>query len=82
VVAKKPSITNRIRELRFHHGELTQQQLADKVGVTRQTVIALEAEKYVPSLLLALRIAAVFGATVEEVFSLAGNGKPSASRRS
>ena len=66
----KPSngITNRIRELRFHNGEMTQQQLADRAGVTRQTIIALEAGKYVPSLLLAFRLAAAFGVHVEDVF--------------
>jgi putative transcriptional regulator len=62
------SITNQIRRLRFDHGELTQQQLADKVGVTRQTIIAIEAGKYAPSLHLAFRIARAFGATVEGVF--------------
>jgi putative transcriptional regulator len=61
-------IRNRIRELRFHHGEMTQQQLADRAGVTRQTIIALEAGKYVPSLLLAFRLASAFGVHVEDVF--------------
>jgi len=64
------SITNRIRRLRFDHGEMTQQTLAEQAGVTRQTIIALEANKYVPSLLLAYRIARVFDVTVEEVFPL------------
>ncbi len=66
----KPShkITNRIRELRFHNGEMTQQALAERAGVTRQTIIALEAGKYVPSLLLAYRLAAAFGVPVEDVF--------------
>jgi len=70
---KPPTVSNRIRELRFHQGQLTQQQLADEVGVTRQTIIALEANKYVPSLLLAFRIAANFDVGVEEVFHF--NGK-------
>jgi putative transcriptional regulator len=61
-------ITNRIRRLRFDHGEMTQQQLADKVGVTRQTIIAIEAGKYAPSLPLAFRIARAFDASVEDVF--------------
>jgi len=61
-------ITNQIRRLRFDNGEMTQQQLADKVGVTRQTIIAIEAGKYAPSLPLAFRIARVFGVGVEEVF--------------
>ena len=66
---KKPeSLTNQIRRLRFNHGELTQQALADKVGVTRQTIIALEADKYFPSLLLAFRIAATFGVRVDDVY--------------
>ena len=61
-------LTNRIRRLRFDHGEMTQQALADQVQVTRQTIIALEAGKYVPSLLLAFRLASAFGVRVEEVF--------------
>jgi putative transcriptional regulator len=62
------TITNRIRELRFHTGEMTQEQLAERAFVTRQTIIALEAGKYVPSLLLAFRIASVFNVPVEDVF--------------
>lgn len=62
------AITNRIRALRFHHGEMTQQQLADRVGVTRQTVNAIEAGKYSPSLEVAFRIARVFEQPLEEVF--------------
>jgi len=62
-------ISNSIRKLRFNHGEMTQQELAEKVGVTRQTIIALEASKYSPSLELAFRIARVFGTAVEEVFT-------------
>lgn len=61
-------ITNRIRELRFHANEMTQQELADKVGVTRQTVNAIEGNKYSPSLEVAFRIARVFGVPLEEVF--------------
>lgn len=61
-------IRNRVRRLRFEHGEMTQQALADIVGCTRQTIIALEQEKYVPSLALAFRIARAFGLGVEEVF--------------
>jgi putative transcriptional regulator len=57
-----------IRRLRFDQGEMTQQELAEQVGVTRQTIIALEAGRYAPSLLLAFRIARVFEASVEEVF--------------
>lgn len=62
-------ITNRIRELRHLHGEMTQQQLAEKIGVTRQTVIAIEANKYSPSLEVAFRIAAVFEVPLDAVFS-------------
>ncbi len=61
-------ITNQVRRLRFEHGEMTQQQLADRVGVTRQTVIAIESGKYAPSLPLAFRIARAFGLPVEVVF--------------
>lgn len=61
-------IANDIRRLRFERGEMTQQALADACGVTRQTIIALEAGKYAPSLELAFRIARTFGAGVEEVF--------------
>jgi putative transcriptional regulator len=68
----KEQITNVIRKLRFDSQEMTQEELAKKVGVTRQTIIALEAEKYVPSLALAMRIARVFHKTVDEVFTLAG----------
>lgn len=62
------SIRNEIRRLRFHHSEMTQQQLAEKVGVTRQTVNAIEGGKYSPSLEVAFRIAHVFGRPLEEVF--------------
>ena len=61
-------IANHIRRLRFEHGEMTQEALAREVGVTRQTIIALEAGKYAPSLELAFRIARAFGAGVEDVF--------------
>lgn len=61
-------IRNEIRRLRFERGEMTQQALADACGVTRQTVIALEAGKYAPSLELAFRIARAFGVGVEQVF--------------
>ena len=62
-------IRNNIRKLRFHHNEMTQEQLAEKVGVTRQTIIAIENAKYSPSLELAFRIALVFGLPLGEVFS-------------
>ena len=62
-------VSNNIRKLRFNHDELTQQQLAEKVGVTRQTIVAIEKEKYSPSLELAFRISFVFKLPLEEVFS-------------
>jgi putative transcriptional regulator len=61
-------LTNQLRRLRFENGELTQQQLADEVGATRQTIIAIEAGKYAPSLELAFRLARRFGVRVDEVF--------------
>jgi putative transcriptional regulator len=61
-------ISNQIRRLRFENGEMTQQQLADKVGVTRQTILAIEADKYSPSLILAFRIAKAFNVPLEKVF--------------
>jgi putative transcriptional regulator len=63
-------ITNRIRELRFQHGEMTQEQLARDVGVSRQTIIAIEQGRYCPSLESARRMARVFGLGVDQVFSL------------
>ncbi|MCB0081257.1 MAG: helix-turn-helix transcriptional regulator [Caldilineaceae bacterium] len=66
---EKGQIRNNIRTLRFHHDEMTQQELAKRVGVTRQTIIAMEKDKYSPSLELAFRIAHVFGVPLEEVFS-------------
>jgi putative transcriptional regulator len=62
-------VANNIRRCRFEAGEMTQQALADKVGVTRQTIIAIEAAKYSPSLELAFRIAAAFGKPLHEVFT-------------
>ena len=65
----KTAISNNIRKLRFFHDEMTQKELADKVGVTRQTIVAIENAKYSPSLELAFRIAYVFDSPLEEVFS-------------
>ncbi|MFN4101265.1 MAG: helix-turn-helix transcriptional regulator [Pararhodobacter sp.] len=62
-------ITNNIRRLRFDAGEMTQKDLAERVGVTRQTILALEAGKYSPTLDLAFRIARAFGKPLEEVFT-------------
>jgi putative transcriptional regulator len=64
----KMKIENKVRRLRFDHGGMTQQALAEKVGATRQTVLAIEAGKYAPSLELAFRIADAFGVGVQEVF--------------
>ena len=61
-------VINRIRRLRFDQNEMTQEELANRVGCTRQTIIALEQGKYVPSIELAFRIARVFGVSLEEVF--------------
>ena len=61
-------LSNNIRRLRFEHGQMTQQQLADKVGVTRQTIIATESGRYAPSLPLAFKIAQAFGIPIEQVF--------------
>ena len=61
-------IANQIRRLRFEHGEMTQSELAEKIGMTRQTVAAIEAGKYSPSLEAAFRIAQVFGVKLEDVF--------------
>jgi putative transcriptional regulator len=71
----KTAITNKIRRLRFDHGEMTQQALAERVGVTRQTVNAIELGKYSPSLEVAFRIAVVFGVGLEEVFSYEADEK-------
>lgn len=65
----KCHISNTIRVLRFTHNEMTQQQLADLVGVTRQTIVAIENEKYSPSLELAFKIARVFNLGIEDIFS-------------
>jgi putative transcriptional regulator len=64
----KFELKNQIRRLRFDHGEMTQQELAIRAGVTRQTIIAIEQEKYTPSLLLAFRIATVFKVKIEDAF--------------
>lgn len=65
----KVIISNNIRKLRFNADEMTQQQLADKSGVTRQTIVAIEQGKYYPSLELAFRLARVFNSHLEEVFT-------------
>jgi putative transcriptional regulator len=64
----KAKIKNHVRRLRFENGEMTQAELANQSECTRQTIVALEQEKYVPSLALAFRIARVFGVSVDSVF--------------
>jgi putative transcriptional regulator len=74
-------ITNAIRRLRFEHGEMTQQSLAERIGVTRQTINAIELGKYSPSLEAAFRIAAVFALPLQEVFQYHGAAVPAAAAR-
>jgi putative transcriptional regulator len=66
-------LSNQIRRLRFENGEMTQEELADKAGVTRQTIIAIEAGKYSPSLTLAFRIAKAFNVPLDKVFQYEQN---------
>lgn len=72
-MAKAPPITNRIRELREQHGGMSQAALAEAIGVTRQTVIAIEQNRYSPSLESAFRIARVFEVGLEDVFGWQGS---------
>ncbi|RVX47884.1 putative transcriptional regulator [Nonomuraea polychroma] len=67
-MVKSTKVTNSIRALRFAHGEMTQAELADRVGVTRQTIIAIEQGRYSPSLEMAFQIARVFGVPIDDVF--------------
>ena len=69
------NLTNQIRRFRFERGEMTQQELADRIGVTRQTVNAIELGKYSPSLEVAFRIASVFEVTIDRVFQFSSNGR-------
>lgn len=71
-MAKRPPITNRIKELREKHGGLSQAALAKEIGVTRQTIIAIEQGRYSPSLESAFRISRVFGVGLEDVFGWEG----------
>jgi putative transcriptional regulator len=73
---EKRQVRNNIRKLRFYHAEMTQEQLAEKVGVTRQTIIAIESAKYSPSLELAFRISLAFGVPLGEVFSYDAEDDP------
>ena len=70
IMAKKPKITNTIRRLRFDADEMTQKALADQVGVTRQTIVAIENAKYYPTLELAFLIARVFDKHIDDVFKI------------
>ena len=74
-MGKKLIITNKIRTLRFFADEMTQLELAEKAGASRQTIMALEAGKYTPSLELAFRIADVFGVPIGEVFECKPKGE-------
>ena len=75
-VGKRLIITNNIRRLRFFANEMTQLELAEKAGASRQTIIALEAGKYTPSLEMAFKIAGVFGVPIGEVFECKPEGVP------
>lgn len=72
---KATRVTNQIRALRFNAGEMTQADLADRIGVTRQTIIAIEQGKYSPSLEMAFQIAHVFGVGLDDVFGYKNEGK-------
>ena len=72
-MAKRPPITNRVKDLREAHAQMSQSALAKEIGVTRQTVIAIEQGKYSPSLESAFRIARVFGVGLEDVFGWDGD---------
>ncbi|WP_243885085.1 helix-turn-helix transcriptional regulator [Cellulomonas fengjieae] len=71
-VVKPTQVTNSIRTLRFTHGEMTQAELAERIGVTRQTVIAIEQGRYSPSLEMAFQIARVFDVPLDDVFQYPG----------
>ncbi|MCO1578340.1 MULTISPECIES: helix-turn-helix transcriptional regulator [unclassified Crossiella] len=74
-MVKPTRVTNSIRALRFEHGQLTQAELAERIGVTRQTVIAIEAGRYSPSLEMAFQIARVFNVPLEQVFQYPGDAE-------
>jgi putative transcriptional regulator len=78
-MVKPTSVTNNIRALRFAHNEMTQAALADRVGVTRQTIIAIEQGRYSPSLEMAFQIAHVFGLPLDEVFQYSSPHRSSSS---
>ncbi len=70
------ALSNRIRELRFKNGEMTQKQLAERVGISRQTMNAIENSRHAPTIDVAIRIADVFGITVDQLFDLDYEGRP------
>ena len=70
------ALSNKIRELRFKNGEMTQKRLAERVGVSRQTMNAIENCRYAPTVDVAIRIADVFGVTIDQLFDLEYEGKP------
>jgi putative transcriptional regulator len=74
-MTKPTRVTNALRALRFAHGEMTQADLADRIGLTRQTIIAIEQGKYSPSLEVAFQIARVFGVPLDEVFQYPDGGQ-------
>ena len=73
IVVRRPPITNRVRELRERHGDMTQAQLGDAIGVTRQTIIAIEQGRYSPTLEMAFQIARAFKVPLDEVFHYPAN---------
>ncbi|MFD6950487.1 transcriptional regulator [Nocardiopsis sp. TSRI0078] len=75
-MGKTTRVTNSIRALRFSRGEMTQAELADRIGVTRQTVIAIEKGRYSPSLEMAFQISRALGAPLEEVFQYPDSDTP------
>lgn len=75
-MVKPTRVTNEIRGLRFRHGEMTQAELANRLGVTRQTVIAIEQGRYSPSLEVAFQIARVFGVPLDDVFRYPDTEEP------
>jgi putative transcriptional regulator len=75
-VGRPTRVTNAIRALRFANGEMTQAELADRIGVTRQTIIAIEQGRYSPSLEMAFQIARVFDVPLDQVFGYADDRNP------
>jgi putative transcriptional regulator len=75
-VGRPTRVTNGIRALRFAHGEMTQAELADRIGVTRQTIIAIEQGRYSPSLEMAFQIARVFDVPLDQIFGYADDAQP------